>query len=128
VESQTHSRNFRTLNYWIGGVSGWQADYPDGQDWMDIFLTGSGNQFCGWSNKQYDDLVNKGDNAPAQADRDSAYSQAQKILEQEAPVMFLYQDEKFLLIASKVKGYTKTALDDDWIGDVATATTMYISN
>jgi oligopeptide transport system substrate-binding protein len=127
VESQTHSRNFRTLNYWIGGVSGWQADYPDGQDWMDIFLTGSGNQFCGWSNKQYDDLVNKGDNAPAQADRDAAYSQAQKILEQEAPVMFLFQDEKFLLIASKVKGYTKTALDDDWIGDVATATTMYIS-
>jgi len=127
VESQTHSRNFRTLNYSIGGVSGWQADYPDGQDWMDIFLTGSGNQFSGWSNKQYDDLVNKGDNAPAQADRDSAYSQAQKILEQEAPVMFLYQDEKFLLIASKVKGYTKTALDDDWIGDVATATTMYIA-
>ena len=41
--------------------------------------------------------------------------------------MFLYQDEKFLLIASKVKGYTKTALDDDWIGDVATSTTMYIS-
>jgi oligopeptide transport system substrate-binding protein len=127
VESQTHSRNLRTLNYSMGGVSGWQADYPDGQDWMDIFLTGSGNQFSGWSNKQYDDLVNKGDNAPAQADRDSAYSQAQKILEQEAPVMFLYQDEKFLLIASKVKGYTKTALDDDWIGDVATATTMYIS-
>jgi oligopeptide transport system substrate-binding protein len=127
VESQTHSRNLRTLNYSIGGVSGWQADYPDGQDWMDIFVTGSGNQFSGWSNKQYDDLVNKGDNAPAQADRDASYSQAQKILEQDAPVMFLFQDEKFLLIASKVKGYTKTALDDDWIGDVATATSMYIS-
>jgi len=127
VESKTHSRDLGTLNYMIGGVSGWQADYPDGQDWMDIFVTGSGNQFSGWSNAQYDALVKQGDNAPNQADRDTAYSQAQKILEQEAPVMFLYQDEKFLLIASKVKGYSKTALDDDWIGDVATSTTMYIS-
>jgi oligopeptide transport system substrate-binding protein len=127
VESKTFSRNLRTHSYWIGGVSGWQADYPDGQDWMDIFLTGSGNQFSGWSNKQYDDLVNKGDLAPKQTDRDNFYSQAQKILTQEAPVMFLYQDEKFLLINSKVKGWTKSALDDDWIGDVATSTQMYIS-
>ena len=127
VESKTYARNLRTHNYSIGGVSGWQADYPDGQDWFDIFVTGSGNQFSGWSNKQYDDLVQKGDNAPKQADRDTAYSAAQKLLEQEAPVMFLYQDEKFLLIASKVKGYTKTALDDDWIGDVATPTSMYIA-
>ncbi len=127
VESKTHSRNLRTLNYMIGGVSGWQADYPDQQDWMDIFLTGSGNQFSGWTNKQYDALVQKGDTAASQTDRDKAYNDAQKILYQEAPVMFLYQDEKFLLINAKVKGYTKTALDDDWIGDVATATTMYIS-
>jgi len=127
VESQTHSRNFRTLNYLIGGVSGWQADYPDGQDWFDIFLTGSGNQFSGWSNKQYDDLVNAADVAANQGDRDSKYAQAQQILEQEAPVMFLYQDEKFLLIASKVKGWKQTPLDDDWIGDVASSTSMYIA-
>jgi len=129
AESQTHSRNLKTSvhNYWISGVSGWQADYPDGQDWMDIFTTGGGNNFPVWSNKQYDDLVNKGDNAPKQADRDAAYSQAQKILEQEAPVMFLYQDEKFLLVSSKVKGWQRSALDDDWIGDVATATSMYIA-
>ena len=127
VESKTESRNLRTLNYMIAGVSGWQADYPDGQDWMDIFLTGSGNQFSGWSNKQYDALVQKGDTATSQTDRDKAYSDAQKILTQDSPVMFLYQDEKFLLIRSTVKGWTKSALDDDWIGDVSTATTMYIS-
>ncbi len=41
--------------------------------------------------------------------------------------MFLYQDEKFLLVSSKVKGWQRSALDDDWIGDVATATSMYIA-
>ena len=127
VESQTHSRNLRTLNYSIGGVSGWQADYPDGQDWFDIFLSGSGNQFSGWTNKQYDDLVNAADVSGNQSDRDSKYAEAQKILEQEAPVMFFFQEEKFLLIASKVKGWKQTPLDDDWIGDVATSTSMYIA-
>ena len=127
VESKTHSRHFRTLDYWIGGVSGWNADYPDPQDWFDIFLTGSGNQFSGWTNKDYDGLVNKGDNAPNQADRDKAYGDAQKLLETQAPVMFFYQEQKFLLINSKVKGWNYSALDDDWIGDVGTALTMYIS-
>ena len=94
---------------------------------MDLFVTGSGNNYAAWSNKQYDQLVQKADNAAKQTDRDIAYSQAQKLLEQEAPVMFLFQDEKFLLIASKVRGYHRSAIDDDWIGDVATATTMYIA-
>jgi oligopeptide transport system substrate-binding protein len=127
IDSQTHSHHLHTLNYQVGGVSGWQADYPDGQDWFDIFITGSGNQFSGWSNKSYDDLVNKGDTTPKEADRLTAYSQAQKILEQEAPVMFLFQNEKFFLMSSKVKGATIHPLDDDWAGDIASQTSMYIS-
>ena len=71
--------------------------------------------------------MQKADSAPKQTDRDAAYSQAQKMLEQEAPAMFFFQDEKFLLIASKVKGWQKSALDDDWIGDVATSTTTFIA-
>jgi len=129
VDGSTYGNKLKTSvhDYWIAGVSGWQADYPDGQNWMDIFLTGSGNNYPVWSNKQYDDLVQKADSAPKQTDRDAAYSQAQKMLEQEAPAMFFFQDEKFLLIASKVKGWQKSALDDDWIGDVATSTTTFIA-
>ena len=127
IDSQTHSHHLRTLNYQIGGVSGWQADYPDGQDWFDIFITGSGNQFSGWSNKQYDAAVQKGDTAPKAADRLTAYSQAQKILEQDAPVMFLFQNEKFFLMSSKVQGANIHPLDDDWAGDISSVTSMYIS-
>lgn len=127
IDSQTHSHHLRTLNYQIGGVSGWQADYPDGQDWFDIFITGSGNQFSGWSNKSYDAAVQKGDTAPKQADRLSAYSAAQKILEQDAPVMFLFQNEKFFLMSSKVQGANIHPLDDDWAGDISSVTSMYIS-
>ena len=127
IDSQTHSHHLRQLNYQVGGVSGWQADYPDGQDWFDIFITGSGNQFSGWSNSQYDSLVQKGDTSSTNSDRLAAYSQAQTILEQEAPVMFLFQNEKFFLVSSKVKGYNVHPLDDDWVGDISSVTSMYIS-
>ena len=127
IDSQTHSHHLRSGNYQVGGVSGWQADYPDGQDWFDIFITGSGNQFSNWSNKEYDADVQKGDTSPKQADRIAAYTAAQKILEQDAPVMFLFQNEKFFLMSSKIKGATIHPLDDDWAGDIATTTSMYIS-
>jgi ABC-type oligopeptide transport system substrate-binding subunit len=127
IDSQTHSHHLRTLNYQIGGVSGWQADYPDGQDWFDIFITGSGNQFSGWSNSQYDAAVHTGDTTPKESDRLTAYSQAQKVLEQEAPVMFLFQNEKFFLMSSKVQGANIHPLDGDWAGDIASQTSMYIS-
>lgn len=126
-ESKSVSKDLGTLNYMISGLSGWQADYPDGQDWFDIFITGSGNQFDGWSDKTYDSAVQTGDNAASNSDRYAAYAQAQKELVQQAPVTFMFQQEKFFLLSPKVQGLVNTALDDDWAGDVASSTTMYIS-
>jgi oligopeptide transport system substrate-binding protein len=126
-ESKSVSHDLGTLNYMISGLSGWQADYPDPQDWFDIFITGSGNQFSGWSNSQYDADVKKGDTAPKTADRLAAYADAQSVLETQAPVTFIFQNENFYLLSNKVQGQVATPLDDYWYGDLASATTMYIS-
>jgi oligopeptide transport system substrate-binding protein len=126
-ESKSVSHDLGTLNYQISGLSGWQADYPDPQDWFDIFITGSGNQFSGWSNSQYDADVKKGDTAPKTADRLAAYADAQNVLETQAPVTFIFQNESFYLLSNKVQGEVPTPLDDYWYGDLASATTMYIS-
>ncbi len=126
-ESKSVSHDLGTLNYQSGGISGWQADYPDGQDWFDIFITGSGNQFSGWSNKDYDAAVQTGDTTPKESDRLAAYSKAQKILEQEAPVAFIFQNEKFFLMSSKVQGGQIHPLDGDWAGEMVSQTSMYIS-
>lgn len=127
-ESKTVSHDLGTLNYMMSGFSGWQADYPDPQDWMDIFITGSGNQFSGWSDATYDADVKKGDTSPNQSDRLAAYADAQKELEAQAPVTFIYQAENFYLLSPKVKGQVATPLDDYWYGDLASATSMYISS
>jgi oligopeptide transport system substrate-binding protein len=120
TDSKTVSKRLRTGNYQIGGPSGWGADYPDSQDWFDIFMTGSGNQFSNWSDKTYDDAVTAGDAASDNAKRDAAYQTAETELVQQAPVMFLYQRTGWFLVKPYVKGINTTPNDDQWLGDFFT--------
>jgi len=117
TDSKTVSSRLHKLNYQIGGLSGWGADYPDSQDWFDIFLTGSGNQFSGWSDKTYDDAVAKGDAGADDSKRDSAYADAQKALSDGVPVIFLDQRINWWLVKPYVKGLNITP-NDDFLGDL----------
>jgi len=117
TDSKTVSSRLHKLTYQIGGLSGWGADYPDSQDWFDIFLTGSGNQFSGWSDKTYDDAVAKGDAAAEDSKRDSAYVDAQKALTEGVPVIFLDQRINWWLVKPYVKGLNITP-NDDFLGDL----------
>jgi oligopeptide transport system substrate-binding protein len=116
ADSKTNSKRLHTGNYQIGGPSGWGADYPDEQDWYDIFITGSGNQFSNWSNASYDKAVNDADASADQSKRDTLYNQAGKILVDEAPVVFLNQRTRWALVKSYVKGVTDLP-NDDFPGD-----------
>jgi oligopeptide transport system substrate-binding protein len=116
TDSKSNSKRLHTGNYTFGGPSGWGADYPDEQDWYDIFITGSGNQFSNWSNAAYDKAVNDADAATDQAKRDSLYNQAGKILVDEAPVAFLNQRTRWALVKSYVKGVIDLP-NDDFPGD-----------
>jgi oligopeptide transport system substrate-binding protein len=128
VDRNTWTHRVHKGDYTIAYQSGWSADYPDGQDWFDIFLTGGGSQFSNYSNATYDDLVHKGDAATSQTQRDSYYKQAQQILLQDAPMIITFQGENFFLVKPYVVGWTYTPLDDDaWYGDESTAATMYIA-
>jgi len=120
TDSKTVSKRLRTGDYQFGALSGWGADYPDSQDWFDIFLTGSGNQFSHWSDKTYDDAVAAGDAGSDNAKRDAAYQTAENELVQQAPVMFLYQRTTWELVKPYVKGIKTTPNDDQWLGDFFT--------
>ena len=116
ADSKTNSQRLQTGNYQMGGPSGWGADYPDSQDWFDIFLTGSGNQFSNWSNAAYDQAVKTGDSSADDAARDAAYETAEKALVSDAPVIFLNQRTSWQLIKSYVKGLNAVP-NDDFAGD-----------
>ncbi len=98
--------------------SGWGADYPDPQDWFDIFITGGGNNNGEYSNKQYDELVKKADMEDDPKKRADLYSQAAKIFYNDQPVLIMYQDVIYGLVKPYVQHLTLTAQDETpCIGD-----------
>jgi oligopeptide transport system substrate-binding protein len=119
TDSKTVGARLGKLQYQIGGPAGWGADYPDSQDWFDIFLTGSGNQFDGYTSAAYDAAVKAGDAAADDSARDSSYATAETTLVTDAPVIFLDQRISWWLVKPYVKNINVTP-NDDFLGDLST--------
>ncbi len=60
--------------------AGWQADFPDPHNFMNLFECGSGNNRTGWCEPEYDRLVEKAAGILDREQRTVLYNDAQKIL------------------------------------------------
>ncbi len=90
---------------------GWCADYPDPQNWISLWRTGGILQNrLGWSNARLDELTAKADVSQDPEERMRLYSEAQKILIEEAPVVFMYNDAGKLLVRPYVKGISEETI------------------
>ncbi len=85
---------------------GWNGDYPDPDNFMNLMTSYSENNRTGWGNKAYDSLIEKGARELDLGKRLEAYSQAQKILvEEEVPALPLYSAKGQYLVSDRIKGY-----------------------
>ena len=130
IDSKTVTRNIRKGQFDIYGLDGWIGDYPDAQDWYDIFLT-AGCHNLNWgclSIPGYDALVQKADASSDQAQRAKDYETAQKMLIDTAVVGFMFQPYEYDLIKPYVGGLVITSNDDQNLpGDPRWNTTAYIT-
>lgn len=55
-EWKVYLRSLSTLDYDIARSS-WVGDYPDPNTFLDMFVTGGGNNRTGWSDPRYDQLI-----------------------------------------------------------------------
>ncbi len=91
---------------------GWGADYPDPDNFLNLFTSYSGNNYTGWKNKEYDDLIAKGASEPKMAKRLAYYKKAQLLLtEKDAVIIPLFIDSLNVLISPKVEGLHIDPLD-----------------
>jgi ABC-type oligopeptide transport system substrate-binding subunit len=112
------SKRLVTGDFQAQGPGGWIADYPDDQDWMDLFISGSVNgQWSRYSNPAYDRLVHSADEELDPGRRLQVYQQAQQLVVEEAPVAFLYQPLNAVLVHSWVSGLQASGMDN-WPGDL----------
>lgn len=91
---------------------GWGADYPDPDNFMNLFTGASGNNNTRWGNPEYDRLISDGASEPDAVNRQAIYDEAQRILtESEVPIMPLFFAAQNLLIRRSFEGLPVNAMD-----------------
>ena len=83
---------------------GWIGDYIDPMTFLDLWVTGGGNNDCGFSNARYDELI-----AAAKVETDSAkrlemLREAEDILMDEMPILPIYYYTTVTAANENVKG------------------------
>ena len=91
---------------------GWGADYPDPDNFMNLFTSTSGNNNTHWKNERYDQLIQKAALERDPQKRQGLYDEAQRILtEEDVPIMPLFIAAQNILIKPYLKGLEINALD-----------------
>ena len=117
MEAKAYQAAFKAQSYDIA-FGGWEADYPDPQDWFNTnFGCKGGNNKLGYCNPTFDQLVAHADTALDFDERMGLYEQAQQLLLQDAPVVPLYNRGRLVLTKPYLQNLTITA-QDDFPGDL----------
>ena len=110
MEWKVYLAQTQTGNYDIARA-GWISDYVDPNSFLDLWITGGGNNRAGWSNTEYDRHIRAASETQNTAERFEHFQQAEKILMQESPIMPVYFYRSKSLIAPSVRGWNPTLLD-----------------
>jgi len=90
---------------------GWIGDYRDPMNFLDMWLTGGGNNNSGWSDAGYDSLIAVAANSLGNEDRARAFRGAERILMDSLPIIPVYYYTNVYLIDPSVKGWYPNLLN-----------------
>ena len=91
---------------------GWGADFPDPDNFMNLFTSYSENNHTRWGNPRYDDLVERAAREPEPGPRQRLYDEAQRLLvEEDVPMVPLFVTTANFAVQPRVKGFVPSPLD-----------------
>lgn len=90
---------------------GWQADFNDASNFLDLFISGGGNNWGGYSNPEFDRMLNAAKADPNIESRGQKLAAAEAILLKDQAAMPLYFWVSGNLVRPYVKGWKANALD-----------------
>ncbi|HAV62933.1 MAG TPA: peptide ABC transporter substrate-binding protein [Verrucomicrobiales bacterium] len=94
----------RKLDYDLS-ISIWIADYPDPNTYLDMMLTGNGNNDTGWGHPRYDELIRSAGRTMDTAKRFALFQEAEALLLEEAPVLPIFFGTHVYLCRPEVQNY-----------------------
>jgi oligopeptide transport system substrate-binding protein len=109
IEEKTLYQNQQERNYSVA-FSGWIADYPDPLTFLGTMVTDGGNNWAGWSNKAFDDLIDQTTAMPDNSKRLELFQKAEGILLDQVPLIPLYFRPQVYVRHPAVKGWTTNVL------------------
>lgn len=85
--------------------AGWIGDFVDAINFIELFTSDNGNNRTGWSNAEYDRLVEESFSAKTSEERFALFQKAETILAEEAPIIPIYFYTRPFLLAPEVKNF-----------------------
>jgi oligopeptide transport system substrate-binding protein len=104
LEWGTFLNNQSQMTYNISRA-GWTADYPDPNTFLDMWVTDGPNNQTGFSNKQYDELIEKAKEELDPKKRMALFREAETILLDEQPIVPIYYYTSVNIVKPRVKGW-----------------------
>ena len=111
VEFKTRIADMQSGNFDIV-FAGWSADYDDPMSYLDLCLTGGGNNHGGYSNPEYDKLVKAALVESDSAKRTEYLIQAEEILAEDYAVGLIYNRQKSYICSDRLTGVVRNAFAD----------------
>ncbi len=100
--------------------SGWIADYPDPQNFLDLlFHSGSSQNHMGYANPQVDALLEQARVAASSEERYALYQQAEKIIVEDAVWIPLTHGIAYSLAKPYVHGFSAASSIYPWLTDIS---------
>ena len=106
-EWKTYLQDIDTLSYEIARA-GWIGDYNDPMTFLDMWVTGNGNNDTGWSNAEYDRLIKEAASTTDATARGQMLQKAEAILLAEGPIIPIYFYTNNLLASRQIEGLSPT--------------------
>ena len=112
VEWATYLQDLDRQRFQSFGGLGWEADYPDPQDFLDIlFHSRSDNNHGAYSNSEVDGILEMARVETDQAKRFALYNTVENMIVEDAAWLPLwFAGERHILLKSYVKGYEITPM------------------
>ena len=108
-EQKTWLQNQQTLTYTIA-LGGWAGDFADPATFLELFVSGGGNNWTGWADPDYDRLIDAAAQTLDPDARYDAFQQAEARLLERAPITPLYFGARTYLIRPEVKHWPSALL------------------
>ncbi len=92
--------------------SAWIGDYADPNTFLDMFVTGGGNNKTGWSNAEYDRLIHEASRELDREKRARILHDAEAILMEEMPILPIYFYVTQNVVDPRLGGFYENVQDE----------------